>query len=584
MEPKNYFLQPKNIPQKQYEALRSFFVDRCPASKTAKKFKYSVKALYSLIADFRQKVKDPAFENQDPFFQIKKKGRKEKHEKNELSSLMIEMRKKNFSVPDIKISLDSKGYQVSEKYIYLVLKKMGFSRLPRRSKKIKSMKDQPKIKAEKSVVIDFSPEKFSTNLAGLFCFIPYFERYGITQAISQSSYPETKGIDKLSSILAFQALKLSNVRRYSVDDLWCMDRGLGLFALLNVLPKTAWYSSYSDRVTRDMNVSFLRALHQIWKKSEILSDTMNLDFVTVPYWGEGSHLENNWSGKRRQSLASMLSVLAHDPDSGIIDYGDTNVMHKNESAVILEFLDFYLAGAPTGEDLKYLVFDSKFTNYENLNKLDERGIKFVTIRRRGKNIVEEVEAMHKKDCRKVHVINADMKGRTLYVNDQSIILNGYHKKKELRQISITGHGKIKPALVITNEFDMKTEDIIRKYSRRWLVEKSIAEQTDFFHLNRISSSMVIKVDFDLTMTILAHNLFRLLAIDLERYSHFSDVRIFEKFIANSGEIEIEKNAIQVKLKKKRNLPSLLTSMAQFQNTKIPWLKNKTLLFSGLSHS
>jgi len=236
------------------------------------------------------------------------------------------------------------------------------------------------------------------------------------------------------------------------------------------------------------------------------------------------------------------------------------------------------------DDLKYLVFDSKFTNYENLNKLDERGIKFVTIRRRGKNVVEEVEAMHKSSGKKVHVMNADMKGRTLYVNDRSIILNGYHKKKEIRQISITGHGKIKPALVITNEFDLKVEDIIRKYSRRWLVEKAISEQTDFFHLNRVSSSMVIKVDFDLTMTILAHNLFRLFAMDIERYSHFSDVRLFEKFIANSGEIEIEKDAIQIKLKKKRNLPALLTSMSQFENVKIPWLKNKSLIFSGLSHS
>lgn len=583
MQPKNYFLQPKNIPQKQYEALRTFSVDKLPAKKAAKKFKYSLKAFYSLIADFKTKLKDFS-EDQDPFFQIKKMGRKEKIEKEELSSIIIEMRKKNFSVPDIKISLDAKGYQASEKYIFLVLKKLGFSRLPRRAKKFKENGDPPKIKAEKSVPIDLSPEKFGTNLTGLFCFAPYLERYGIVKAISDSNYPETKGISKVSSILAFQALKLSSIRRYSVDDLWCMDRGSGLFATLNVLPKTAWYSSYSDRVSRDMNLSFLKALNQIWKRNGLLSDTMNLDFVTVPYWGEDSHLENNWSGKRRHSLASMLSVLVQDPDSGIIDYGDTNVMHRNESAVVLEFLDFYRTADSSPDDLKYLVFDSKFTNYENLNQLDEQGIKFITIRRRGKNIVEEIESMHEKTSKKVHVINADMKGRTLYVNDLHIILKGYHKKKKIRQISITGHGKVKPALVITNEFDLKVEDIIRKYSRRWLVEKSISEQTDFFHLNRVSSSMVIKVDFDLTMTILAHNLFRLMAKDLNRYSHFSDVRLFEKFIANSGEIEIGDKTIQVKMKKKRNLPAVLTSMSQYENVKISWLKNKTLSFSGLSHS
>ncbi|MGK7876076.1 MAG: hypothetical protein AB4426_23090 [Xenococcaceae cyanobacterium] len=49
-------------------------------------------------------------------------------------------------------------------------------------------------------------------------------------------------------MLGFVALKLSNVRRYSADDLWCMDRGLGFFAGLNVLPKAAWFSSYAHRV------------------------------------------------------------------------------------------------------------------------------------------------------------------------------------------------------------------------------------------------------------------------------------------------------------------------------------------------
>ena len=34
--------------------------------------------------------------------------------------------------------------------------------------------------------------------------------------------------------------------------------------------------------------------------------------------------------------------------------------------------------------------------------------------------------------------------------------------------------------------------------------------------------MVIKVDFDLTMTILAHNMYRLFALDLQRYAHLSD--------------------------------------------------------------
>ena len=74
--------------------------------------------------------------------------------------------------------------------------------------------------------------------------------FGIDRAIDSAGYPGSATLPPLQSVLAFLALKCSSIRRYAADDLWCMDRGPGLFAGLNVLPKTAWLSSYSDRVTR----------------------------------------------------------------------------------------------------------------------------------------------------------------------------------------------------------------------------------------------------------------------------------------------------------------------------------------------
>ena len=90
-----------------------------------------------------------------------------------------------------------------------------------------------------------------------------------------------------------------------------------------------------------MNQDFLKSLHRLWNTSGLLSDTANLDFVTIPYWGDDTHLENNWSGTRNKALGSLLAVLAQDPDTGIITYGDTHVRHKNKDRVVLEFLDFY---------------------------------------------------------------------------------------------------------------------------------------------------------------------------------------------------------------------------------------------------
>ncbi len=64
--------------------------------------------------------------------------------------------------------------------------------------------------------------------------------------------------------------------------------------------------------------------------------------------------------------------------------------------------------------------------------------------------------------------------------------------------------------------------------------------------------MVIKVDF--IMTILAHNLYRFLSMELGRYSNLSAERIYEKFVHNNGNIEIGDDSIQIDLKKKRDLP------------------------------
>ncbi len=144
--------------------------------------------------------------------------------------------------------------------------------------------------------------------------------------------------------------------------------------------------------------------------------------------------------------------------------------------------------------------------------------------------------------------------------------------KKIRRIAITGHGKIKPALIITNDLKEKAEEIVRKYCQRWIVEKGINEQLDFYHFNRVSSSMVIKVDFDFTMSILAHNLYRLAGQMLEGYSHNADVTLYEKFFNNSGMIEINKNEIKIKLKKKRNLPMILNMINDISVKKnIPWL-------------
>ena len=580
MEAIDFFLNPSSVPQKQYEALRAYYVENRSAKEVAKDFGYKHRGFTSIVLNFNKKLAEGNGENL--FFADVQKGRKPTKDVNRAKDTVIGLRKKYLSLEEIKVALDALGLPVSEKTIYNILKSEGFARLPRRPNSIRQQSLPDKLKAVKSVTCDFEDETFKTSSGGALCLLPILKKYGIDKVIENSSYPETKSIGRLSSILSFLALKANNVRRYSADDLWCMDRGEGLFAGLNVLPKAAWYTSYSHRVTSDMNMQLLRDLHKIWQENNLLEDTSNLDFTTIPYWGDGTHLENNWSGKRNKALSSMLAVLAHDPDTGIIDYGNANVRHENESGTVLEFLDFYRRGSDRPEQIKYIVFDSKFTNYQNLNKLNKDNVCFLTIRRRGANMVQKISSIPKSQKKSIRVNCSGNKKRTIQVNDHRTTLKGY--EGEIREIYITGNGKVKPAIIITNDFESRVGDVVLKYARRWLVEKSISEQISFFHLNNVSSSMVIKVDFDLTMSILAFNLFRLFALETNRYRNNTSTKLYESILLNSADITVKDDQIIVALKKKRMLPLCLEIMEKYKDQNYTWLGNKKLIFTGATYS
>ena len=580
-----YFSNPELSIHRQYGALRSLFYDGKSVKEVAAESGYTVNTLNSMIRDFRLKFKNRSKNDEDPFFKTVKPGRKQNERDEELVEIIVNFRKKYLSVPDIKILLDSRGYNVSEAFIYTICDENGFARLPKRSKQQRQEIMERSgyanvLSASISGSYDFSEnEHFHSKSVGILAFLPFIKEYGIDKAIEASSYPETSQIGKLESILAFLALKLSNVERYGQDDGWCMDRGSGMFAGLNVLPKTTWYNTYSDAVKREDNVAFLQSIDKIFNDHGLLSDTVNLDFTAIPYWGDGDSLENNWSGKRSKALISVQAALAQDQDSGIICYGDTTVKHDNQDDVVLEFLDFYREGA--GAEIKYLVFDSKFTTLQNLGRLNEKGIKFLTIQRRSKKLNEKIEQIKSNEWKSTKIEKDNHKSRTVMYSESTTI-NKLYGEQPLRQIFLKGR-QIKPATIITNDFNLKSAEVIRKYAKRCLIENGISEQIHFFHLNRNCSGIVIKVDFDLTMTILAHNLYRLLALQLPGYSHNRAQTLFDKFIDNYGEVHINEEAITVKMNRKRTLPLLLEEIPKL-NEEYHWIGGKKIIFMANNHS
>lgn len=572
----DFFLRPTHITQRKYEAMRALCVENIKAKDVAKRFGYSIFSINAMKRDFAKGIRDNKV-FPDDFFVTKQAGRKPDEDKATLKEKIIQLRKQNYSILDIKSVLHSEGKMVSHDYIDRMLSMEGFARLPKRTEFERRCASSKTIKAPRSQAIEWEIDKgkifHSERGIGVLPFLPLLSRLRVNKWIESAKYPGTSELNSVQSVLSFMALKLSGHKCYSQDDLWAMDRGFGLFCGLNVLPKDSTLSAYSYRTSRQMNRKFLKEMFSHLKKLRLLSGKINMDFTAIPHWGDASVLENNWSGKYGKRIKSVLAVLSQDPDTGIFCYSNAEVKHRNESECVLEFVDFW---KEEGKRPSCLIFDSKFTTYQNLEKLDIDRIKFITLRRRGKTLLKDLEKIPEEQWKQVRVESPARKHNKLKIHESEIILP--KTKRPFRQIIISNNGHEKETFIITNDKEPTASEIIRQYGKRWNVEKGISEQIEFFHLNSQSSSIVVKVDFDLTMTIAAHNLYRIISQYLIGFENETSGSLNCKFFNNGGQFQIENNNIIVEMKKKRHLPLLMEFLSKYKNVEIPWLGNRKIDF------
>jgi transposase len=567
MDPKTFFSHPSCPAQRHYEAMRAFYHEGLPAEDAAKKFGLSPSYFKKLRFEFAYALREGLL----PFFEEKKRGPKQRHTDEDVVQQIVALRKRNYSIADIKSVLDADQCTVSLDTIDRILKSEGFAALPKRTRQQRLAVSPPqKLSAPSSESLRVTDEQFLTETgAGPLVFLPLLEQLGIVKAIASCGFPGTAQISDVQSVLAFVALKLSGGKRWSHDSRWNMDRALGFFASLNVLPKSTTLSTYSYRVTRQENRQLLTRLSQIFQDEIEEESEFNLDFKAIPHWGDDSVLERNWSGSRSKAIKSLLALIVQQPATGQLAYTHAQIKHCNQSEAVLDFIDFWKQGR--GSAPKLLIFDSKFTTYQQLNQinLSAENIKFLTLRRRGKKLIERAQALANDQWQRINLSRTKGKYQRIRVHDGRCRLR--HYEGDVRQVIVTDPGRKKPTFLITNDFDMQVRDIVHKYARRWLVEQEIAEQIMFFQLNHPASSIVVKVDFDLTLSLLAHNLYRILAKHLPGFEHCTVDTINRKFLENGARLSIEGGTVTVYLKKKTHLPILFELPWMKQTTRLSWM-------------
>jgi hypothetical protein len=563
-----FFLEPINSTHRQYEALRAYYVDGLPSAEAARRFGYTPGSFRVLCHAFRQ---NPHRE----FFRPPQKGPALAPKRDRVREQVIRLRKQNLSIYDISQALEESGHRLSPAAVSLILKQEGFARLPRRRDEERPEAARPETAAAADVrQLELTPRRFRTRFGGLFLFLPTLAAIPLDKLLEEVGFPGSQRVPPGHAMRALLALKLFGNARHSHVMSHVFDEGLALFAGLNASPKRAFLTEYSTRIDPRCHPPLMqRWFDAVGALGLERGVSFDLDFHTIPYHGDDALVEKHYVSKRSRRQKGMLAFLAQDADTRVFCYANGQLRKQAQNDEILRFVEFWKAR--TGHLPEELVFDSKLTTYANLNRLNELGVAFITLRRRSKKMLEAIEQVPLSAWRRIELTGIARAYRTPKILDELIDLPGYQGL--LRQLTVTDLGHEEPTLLVTNQLKRSASKLIGRYAQRMIIENGIADGIDFFHMDALSSAVAMKIDCDLQLTLMASSLYRLLGARIGNgYERAKSRHIFRDFVDATAEVSVEENAILARFQKRAHNPLLLAADFAKTDVPIPWLGNKNL--------
>jgi len=565
MADEKFFLHPLHDWQRRYEALRASFVDRLPAKVVADRFGYSPAYVNLLRHQFSHDKID--FSEPVPEGKINRRA-VDMATRQKICS----WREHRLSAGEITQLLSEDGIEVSVRTVERVLAEEDYPRLPRRSRlKVGLTVQGARVPEVSQSLAAGIARKVDCDSAGVFLFAPFIERLNLAKVVDDAGLPGSKMIPALQYFLSFLSLKLIGTERFAHMNDHSFDAGLGLFAGLNVLPKCTAMSTYSYSLDAIH-------LHKLQKAFVLQADRIglydksivNLDFHTIPHFGDESVLQEHWAGARNKRMKGALTLMGQDADSRLILYTAADIQRSEADDQILEFLSFWKKTQRGMEPM--LIFDSKFTTYANLSELNALGVKFITLRRRGKNLIEGLDSVG--PWKRIHIPHAKRKYQNPQVYESMVEVTGYNGS--LRQVVMRGNGHSRPAFLISNDKDSPVERIASDYARRWRVENVISEAVKFFNLNALSSPILTKVHFDVIMTMVADTLYSMLAGKLRGFEHCDAAKVFRHFVKGKGRVNLNADRLVVTFPRRAHNPILRNAPWHRLPTKVSWLGDVNL--------
>ena len=162
------------------------------------------------------------------------------------------------------------------------------------------------------------------------------------------------------------------------------------------------------------------------------------------------------------------------------------------------------------------------------------------------------------------------------VFEQSISLAG----ATLRQLFVVDLGHEQPTILLTNDRDTSHAKLLTRYAQRMLIENALSDAVRFFHMDALSSAVGMKVDFDMTLLVIASGLYRLLARQMRGYADAQSRTIFRDLIDMPATVTVTDNRVNVHFHRRAHLPIVLDSPLFKIPVNIPWWNSLPLTMSA----
>ena len=559
---KRFFLEPSSPKQRQYEALRAYFAEELPSAQAARTFGYTPGSFQVMCHRFRR-------EPTPSFFLTPQPGPRSQPKKSAARDLVVELRKRNHSVYEISELLKSRNLGLSPTAVREVLKAEGFAALPRRLDEERPDRPRPSAEAAADVrQLSLAPRRFETACGGLFLFVPGLVALALDGLATSAALPGSKMIPASHALRSMLALKLWSIEHRSHVMPHVADQGLSLLAGLNVIPKRGFLCEYTSRVGHqqivELQAAYYKQIDGLWE-----GESFNLDFHSIPYYGEHPLVQCHFVAMRSRRQKSVLTFLAQDLDARAFCYSNADLRKGEESEEIFKFIAF--RKRVHGTLPRHLVFDSKLTTLANLARLDKMGITFMTLRARLPSLKKEVALLSASAFREIELDVPTRKYRFPKVYERTVQID----KRNFRELFIKDLGHEEPTILLTND-RKSAKNLITRYAKRMLIENALSDAVRFFHMNALSSAVGIKVDFDMALLVIASGLYRQLAKKMRGYTDAQAGHIFRDLINMPATVTVEASEVTVRFHRRAHLPIIIDSGMLDSPVNVPWWNGSTL--------